>query len=215
MFYFLKQCNIEKVLLSTNISFGKKTINTSLVTCIMIIKLSHYIQCFLKQGLMWKVMVDKANGCISWLKMILIKKNIILSGMKSVLISKKGLVLSLSIIFLKTEIKPHGHEAKRMDEEKAWKDLWNSKLCWTLLILASTITGCISISAFLSLFFLSIRIASSAIRLNIFARTAWINKYISVKAWSNSIVRKSKLNRIEFLTSKVLINSVISMMNLI
>ena len=30
--------------------------------------------------------------------------------MKSVLISKKGLVLSLSIIFLKTEIKPHGDE---------------------------------------------------------------------------------------------------------
>ena len=110
MFYFLKQCNIEKVLLSTNISFGKETINTSLVTCIMIIKLNHYIQCFLKQGLIWKVMVDKANGCISWLKMILIKKNIILSGMKSVLISKKGLVLSLSIIFLKTEIKPHGDE---------------------------------------------------------------------------------------------------------
>ena len=96
-----------------------------------------------------------------------------------------------------------------MDEEKAWKDLRNPKLCWTLLILASTITGCISISAFLSLFFLSIRIASSAIRLKIFARTAWINKYISVKTWSNSIVRKSKLNRIEFLTSKVLINSVI------
>ena len=30
-----------------------------------------------------------------------------------------------------------------------------------------------------------------------------------MKAWSNSIVRKPKLNRIEFLTSKVLINSVI------
>ena len=59
---------------------------------------------------MWKVMVDKANGFISWLKMILIKKNIILSGMKSVLMSKKGLILSTSITFLKTEIKPHGDE---------------------------------------------------------------------------------------------------------
>ena len=30
----------------------KKAISTLLVTCIMIIKLSHYIKCFLKQGLM-------------------------------------------------------------------------------------------------------------------------------------------------------------------
>ena len=40
---FLKDVDIEKVLVSTKISFVKKTISTLLVTCIMIIKLSHYI----------------------------------------------------------------------------------------------------------------------------------------------------------------------------
>ena len=39
----LKAVDIEKVLVSNKISFGKKTINTLLVTCIMIIKLNHYI----------------------------------------------------------------------------------------------------------------------------------------------------------------------------
>ena len=37
-----------------------------MVTCIMMIKLSHYI----KQGYMQKVMEDKLNECILWLKMI-------------------------------------------------------------------------------------------------------------------------------------------------
>ena len=40
---FLKDIDIEKVLVSNDISSGKKTVNTLLVTCIMIIKLSHYI----------------------------------------------------------------------------------------------------------------------------------------------------------------------------
>ena len=41
---FLKDVDIEKVLVSNKISFGKKrTINTLLVTCIMITKLSHYM----------------------------------------------------------------------------------------------------------------------------------------------------------------------------
>ena len=41
---FLNDVDIEKVLLSIKISFGeKKTINTLLVTCIMIIKLSLYM----------------------------------------------------------------------------------------------------------------------------------------------------------------------------
>ena len=41
--------DIEKVLVSDKISFGEKTINTLLVTCIMMTKLSHSIQCLLKQ----------------------------------------------------------------------------------------------------------------------------------------------------------------------
>ena len=40
---FLKDADIEKVLVSNKISFGEKTINTLLVTCIMIIKLNHCI----------------------------------------------------------------------------------------------------------------------------------------------------------------------------
>ena len=40
---FLKDVNIAKGLASNKISFDEKPINTLLVTCIMIIKLSHYI----------------------------------------------------------------------------------------------------------------------------------------------------------------------------
>ena len=40
---FLKDVDVEKVLLSNNISFGEKFINTLLFTCIIIIKLSRYI----------------------------------------------------------------------------------------------------------------------------------------------------------------------------
>ena len=50
---FLKDVDIEKVLVSNKISSAeKKTISTLLVNCIMMIKLSHYIYCFLKQVLM-------------------------------------------------------------------------------------------------------------------------------------------------------------------
>ena len=48
------------------------------------------------------------------------------------------------------------------------------------LILASTITGCILISAFASLIGITIDIASSAIGLKICAMTAGINKYKSI-----------------------------------
>ena len=40
---FLKDVDIEKVLVSTRFPLVKKTTNTLLVTCTMIIKLSHYI----------------------------------------------------------------------------------------------------------------------------------------------------------------------------
>ena len=48
----LKDVCIKKVLVSNKISFGEKTLNTSLGNFITIIKLSHYIQCFLKEVLM-------------------------------------------------------------------------------------------------------------------------------------------------------------------
>ena len=62
----------------------------------------------------------------------------------------------------------------------------HKKICTTLnyiehfLILASTITGCISISAFASLIRIPIGIASSAIGLKICAMAAGIKKYKSV-----------------------------------
>ena len=56
------------------------------------------------------------------------------------------------------------------------------------LVLASTITGCISISAFASLFGVSIRIMSSAISFKSFAVTTEIKK-------CKSILKKKKRNK--------------------
>ena len=77
------------------------------------------------------------------------------------------------------------------------------------LILASTITGCISISAFASLFGIPIGITNSAIGFQICAIAARIQKYKSIikkkKKKHDKIVflAKSKLNSIEVLISKV------------
>ena len=82
------------------------------------------------------------------------------------------------------------------------------KVCTTLnyiehfLILGSTITGCISISAFASLVGIPIGLISSAVGLKIFSMTAGIKKYKSIvkkkKKKHNKIVllAKSKLNSI-------------------
>ena len=98
----------------------------------------------------------------------------------------------------------------------------HKKVCTTLnyiehfLILGSTITGCVSISAFASLVGIPIGIASSTIGLKICVITAGIKKYKSIikkkKKKHDKIVllAKSKLNSIEVLISKALINSVIS-----
>ena len=85
-----------------------------------------------------------------------------------------------------------------------------------LLILVSTVTGCVSISAFASLVGIPIGITSSAIGLKICAITAGIKKYKSIikkkKKKHDKIVllAKSKLNSIEVLISKALIDSNIS-----
>ena len=98
----------------------------------------------------------------------------------------------------------------------------HKKVCTTLnyiehfLILASTITGCISISAFVSLLGIPIGITNSAIGLKICAITVGIKKFKSIikkkKKKHDKIVllAKSKLNSIEVLISKALIDSVIS-----
>ena len=97
-----------------------------------------------------------------------------------------------------------------------------TKVCTTLnsiehfLILASTTTGCISISVFASLLGISIVITSPAIELKIWAITAGIKKYNSIikkkKKKHDKIVllAKSKLNTIEVLISSALIDSAIS-----
>ena len=98
----------------------------------------------------------------------------------------------------------------------------HKKVCTTLnyiehfLILASTITRCISISAVASLVGIHIGIASSAIGLKICTITAGIKKYKAIikkkkkKHDKTVLLAKSKLNRMEILISKALIDSNIS-----
>ena len=90
-----------------------------------------------------------------------------------------------------------------------------NKVCATpnyiehFLILASTITGCISISAFATLLGIPIWIASSAIGLKLCVIAAGIKKYqpIIKKKKKNhdktASLAKSKLNSIEVLISKI------------
>ena len=76
------------------------------------------------------------------------------------------------------------------------------------LILASAVTGCISISAFASLLGIPAGITSSAIGLKIFAIVAGIKKYKSItkekkkKHDKTVLLEKSKLNSTEVLISK-------------
>ena len=85
-----------------------------------------------------------------------------------------------------------------------------------LLILVSTVTGCVSISAFASLVAIPVGITSSAVGIKICAITAGIKKYKSIikkkKKKHDKIVLlgKDKLNTIEVLISKALIDSYIS-----
>ena len=94
--------------------------------------------------------------------------------------------------------------------------MYSSKLCWALSFLGSTITGCISISAFASLVGFPIGITSSAIELKMCTITAQIEKYKSIikkkKKKHDKIVllAKSELNSIEVFISKTFIDSVIS-----
>ena len=84
------------------------------------------------------------------------------------------------------------------------------------LILIYTVTGCVSISAFASLVGIPVGIARSAIGLKSYVITARIKKYQSMikkkKKKHDKIVllAKSKLNSIEVLISKALIDSVIN-----
>ena len=84
-----------------------------------------------------------------------------------------------------------------------------------LLILASTITSYVSISAFASLLFVPVGITSSAVGTQLCAITAGIKKYKSIvkkknKNYDKSVLpEKDKLNTIEVQIFKGLINSYI------
>ena len=85
-----------------------------------------------------------------------------------------------------------------------------------LLLVTSTITRCVSISAFASLVGINIGIASSTIGLQVCAITAGIKKYKSITKRNKKRHDKIalfvifKLNGIEVLISKALIDSNIS-----
>ena len=82
-----------------------------------------------------------------------------------------------------------------------------------LLILIATLPGCVSISAFASLVGITMGITSSAIGLKICVITAGIKKYMSIikkkekKHDKIVLLAKYKLNSIEVLISKALIDS--------
>ena len=83
-----------------------------------------------------------------------------------------------------------------------------------LLVVISTITGCVSIFAFASLVGIPIGITSCAIGLKICVITAGIRKYRSINKRKKHdkivLLAKSKLNSTEILISKALIDSNIS-----
>ena len=85
-----------------------------------------------------------------------------------------------------------------------------------LLILSSRIIGCVSISAFVSLVDINVGITSSSVGINICAIIAGIKKYKSIikkkkkKHYKMVLLGKDKLNTIEVLISKSLIDSYIS-----
>ena len=98
------------------------------------------------------------------------------------------------------------------------KQEWRNRIKWIdeLIILASSFTGCISISAFTSLLGIPIGITSSGIGLKICAITAGIKKYKTIilkekkKHNKTVLLAKSKLNSIEELISHAIIDSNIS-----
>ena len=97
--------------------------------------------------------------------------------------------------------------------KKTWKYL---NYVEHFLILASTVTGCVSIPAFASLVAIPIGITSSVIGLKVCAITSEIKKNKSIlknkkkKHYKIVLLGKDKLNTIEVLISKTLIDSYIS-----
>ena len=105
---------------------------------------------------------------------------------------------------------------KWIDKQRAQKDLYDSKLYWTLSYFRFSSTRCISISLFASLVGIPIGIRSSATGLKICAIIPAIKKYkviIKTKEKKHDkivLLAKSKLNSIGVLISKDLIDLDIS-----
>ena len=64
-----KDVDIERVLVSNRVSFGEKTVNILLVICTMI-KVNPLHIMLPKASVYVKVIMDKRNECIFWLKMM-------------------------------------------------------------------------------------------------------------------------------------------------
>ena len=85
-----------------------------------------------------------------------------------------------------------------------------------LLILVSTVTGCVSVAAFASLVCVPSWLASFAVGIKICAISGWIKKYKSIikkkkeKHHKIVLLGKHKSNTVGVLTSKASINSYIS-----
>ena len=109
---------------------------------------------------------------------------------------------------------PWRNKAKWIDEQRARKGLYNSKLYWRLSYFSFFNCFCISISAIASLLSFLIGIMSSVIGLKICAITAGIKRYKSIikkkKKKHDEIVllTKSKLNTIKVLIFKALTDAV-------
>ena len=96
-----------------------------------------------------------------------------------------------------------------MSEEKETRKYFN--YVEPLLILPSTVTGCVSVSAYASLVCIPADITSSVVGLNISTIIAEIKKYQSIIKKSNKKVKidkivllgKDKLNTIEVLIYKI------------
>ena len=110
------------------------------------------------------------------------------------------------------------HEIKHNDlmSEKYKKTCKYLSYVEPLLILASTVTGCVSISAFASLVAIPVGITSSVEGMKIYATTAGTKKYKLIIQKNNKkldnmvLLGNSMLNNDDVLISKVLIDSYIS-----
>ena len=90
------------------------------------------------------------------------------------------------------------------------------KLCWSLLNLTPTVTGCVSISSFSSLVGIPVGISGSTATITTFIIIAGIKKYKSMVTKKKKkhdrivLLAKTKLDTVDILISKAFIDSEIN-----